>query len=155
MSTEQPCYNRNGETLWLLFTLSLVKDEKDDPAYFILQIQNNSLLKIAEERLKSTSYHDPLTALPNRNKFEQELHHFVAISQRHDQKFAVIFIDLDRFRNVSETLGWEAGNSLLQVTAQRITKAVRNTDLVAKLEDDEFAILIPDIKREDSCSDSR
>lgn len=116
-------------------------------ADFLLQIQNNMLFKVVEERLKHTSYHDTLTGLPNRDKFEQELHHFVTISQRQDQRFGIMQIDLDRFRNASETLGREASNSLLEVIAQRITKSVRNTDLVARLEDDEFAILLSDVKR--------
>lgn len=148
--TEQVCLDRNSESLWLLITLSLIKDENDEANYFILQVKNNSLLKLAEERLKNISYHDTLTGLPNRNKFEQELHHFIALSQRHDAKFGVLYIDLDRFRNIGESVGREASNAIIQIIAQRITKGIRNTDLIARLENDEFVILVADIKRVDA-----
>lgn len=143
---ERDCFSRNGEALWVTLTVSIVRDE-EKPPYFILQLHNLSMHKQAEERLKYTSYHDALTSLPNRNKFEQDLNHFVAISQRHGQSFGIIYLDLDRFENINEGRGRDSGDALLQIIANRISKTVRNTDLVARYAQDQFAIIIASVKK--------
>ena len=71
------------------------------------------------------AYHDPLTGLANRNKLEQFVHHILASSRRHQQSFALLFLDLDRFKNINDTIGHEAGDALLQVIADRLRSTVR------------------------------
>lgn len=147
---EQQCYRKNGEALWIMSALSLIRDSEDKPVYFILQIQNITLQKKAEERLRHMAYHDPLTSLANRNKLEQFINHILASSRRHQQGFALMFLDLDRFKNINDTLGHEAGDVLLQIIAERLRSAVRSTDMVARLAGDEFVLLITDVKRTES-----
>lgn len=147
---EQLCYQKNGEYLWILSTLSIIRDKSENPLYFIVQIQNITPQKKAEERLRHMAYHDPLTGLANRNKLEQFVHHILASSRRHQQSFSLLFLDLDRFKNINDTIGHEAGDALLQVIAERLRSAVRNTDLVARLGGDEFVLVITDVKRTES-----
>ncbi|MCK9896000.1 diguanylate cyclase [Frankia sp. AgB32] len=99
-------------------------------------------LEISEQRLQYQAYHDPLTGLANRALFGDRLRRALA-AQRHDRyRFAVLYVDLDDFKRVNDTLGHAAGDRLLQVTARRLTRAVRSGDTVARLGGDEFAILI-------------
>lgn len=147
---EQQCYCKNGETVWVMTTLSLIRDHDDKPLYFIAQIQNITMQKKAEERLRHMAYHDPLTGLANRNKLEQFINHILASSRRHQQGFALVFLDLDRFKNINDTLGHEAGDILLQIIGERLRNTVRNTDMVARLGGDEFVLLITDVKKTES-----
>lgn len=147
---EQQCYCKNGETVWVMTTISLIRDQHDQPLYFLAQIQNITMQKKAEERLRHMAYHDPLTGLANRNKLEQFITHILASSRRHQQGFAVVFLDLDRFKNINDTLGHEAGDILLQIIGERLRNTVRNTDMVARLGGDEFVLLITDVKKTES-----
>lgn len=147
---EHQCYKKSKKSFWVMMILSLVKDHHDKPARFIAQIQDISLQKKAEERLQHMAYHDPLTGLANRNKLEQFLNHLIAVSRRQQTGFGVMFLDLDRFKNINDTIGHEAGDMLLQIIAERIRSTVRNTDMVARLGGDEFVLLITDVKRTES-----
>ncbi len=148
--SEQECIHKNGQVVWVMATLSLIRDLNDEPHHLILQLQNISLQKKAEERLHHMAYHDPLTGLANRNKLEQFINHILASSRRHQQCFALLFLDLDRFKNINDTIGHEAGDMLLQIVAERLRSAVRNTDMVARLGGDEFVVLITDVKKTES-----
>lgn len=148
--SEQQCYHKNGDTLWIMTTLSLIRDETDQPIYFIIQVQNITLQKKAEERLHQMAYNDPLTGLANRNKLEQFISHILAAARRHQQGFALLFLDLDRFKNINDTIGHAAGDLLLQIVAERLRGTVRNTDMVARLGGDEFVLLITDVKKAES-----
>jgi diguanylate cyclase (GGDEF)-like protein len=99
----------------------------------------------AEERLRVVATHDPLTALPNRTLLHERLSHALAIAQSYGRRLAVLFIDLDRFKNVNDTLGHEAGDKLLQVAAQRILDCVRESDTIARQGGDEFVVLMDEI----------
>jgi len=96
----------------------------------------------AEEALKFVAGHDALTKLPNRMMFNQRLEHVVKQSQRSGQGLAVMFIDLDRFKVINDTLGHEAGDVLLCEVAKRLTAQLRTSDTVARLGGDEFVVLI-------------
>jgi len=96
----------------------------------------------AEETLKFVAGHDALTKLPNRMMFNQRLEHVVKQSQRSGQGLAVMFIDLDHFKAINDTLGHEAGDALLCEVAKRLTAQLRTSDTVARLGGDEFVVLI-------------
>jgi len=102
----------------------------------------------AEERLRVVATHDPLTALPNRTLFHEHLSHALAKAQRYNRQLAVLFIDLDRFKNVNDTLGHEAGDLLLQVAAQRLSECLRETDTMARQGGDEFVVLMDELSDE-------
>jgi diguanylate cyclase (GGDEF)-like protein/PAS domain S-box-containing protein len=145
--TEQQVFRKNGEVLWIMVIVSLVRDRMEKPAYFILQVQNISLQKKAEERLNHMAYHDPLTGLANRNKLEQFINQLLAEARRYQRGFALLFLDLDRFKNINDTIGHESGDLLLQVIAERLRSTIRSTDMVARLGGDEFVLVITDIKK--------
>lgn len=148
--SEQRCYRKDGETVWMTTTLSLMRGSEDKPVNFVVQLQNITVQKKAEEKLKHMAYHDGLTGLGNRNRLEQFIKHVLASSRRHQQGFALLFLDLDRFKNINDTIGHEAGDLLLQIVAERLKSAVRNTDVVARLGGDEFVVVITDVKKTES-----
>jgi diguanylate cyclase (GGDEF)-like protein/PAS domain S-box-containing protein len=101
--------------------------------------------KEAEARIEYLASHDSLTGLPNRAMFSELLNHVVAASKRNQRKFAVLFIDLDRFKFINDSLGHEAGDTLLREVAQRLKDNLRASDIVARLGGDEFVMLLQDL----------
>jgi diguanylate cyclase (GGDEF)-like protein/PAS domain S-box-containing protein len=103
--------------------------------------------KLSEERVQYLATHDSLTGLPNRAMFSEVLNTAIESSRRYKRRLAVLFIDLDRFKNINDTLGHEAGDLLLKETATRLSSVLRSSDLISRLGGDEFAILIQDVDR--------
>ena len=102
--------------------------------------------KIAEDRAQQEALHDPLTGLPNRVLFCEQLGAAIRRSHRRlDSSFALLFVDLDRFKRITETLGRELGDEVLQGTARRLQACLRQEDTVARVGGDEFAILLEDV----------
>ena len=98
-----------------------------------------------EKQAKHIAYHDPLTNLPNRRLLYQRLEEMLAFSQRYGGKLAVLFIDLDRFKTINDSLGHQVGDALIQEVATRLKPILRNTDFVARLGGDEFVVVLPKI----------
>jgi diguanylate cyclase (GGDEF)-like protein/PAS domain S-box-containing protein len=103
----------------------------------------------AEERVRYLATHDELTGLPKRALFSQLLNHALDTSQRYQRSFAVLFVDLDRFKVINDTLGHQAGDQLLQAIAGRLKKTVRASDVVARLGGDEFVVLLQEVAGEE------
>ena len=101
--------------------------------------------KLAEQRVAYLAYHDDLTGLPNRLMFAEHLDLALARAQRHDHQVAVLYVDLDDFKQVNDTYGHEAGDQLLRQVARRLERATRATDLVARHGGDEFIVLVADL----------
>ncbi|MCX5816622.1 MAG: EAL domain-containing protein [Proteobacteria bacterium] len=101
--------------------------------------------KHTEDRIQYLATHDVLTGLPNRSMFSQLLNHAIQAAQRYQRQFAVLFIDLDRFKIINDTLGHEAGDQLLQEIATRLKQPLRAVDIVGRLGGDEFIILIEEV----------
>ncbi|PKN69934.1 MAG: hypothetical protein CVU54_07850 [Deltaproteobacteria bacterium HGW-Deltaproteobacteria-12] len=102
--------------------------------------------KQTEEKIRQMAYHDTLTGLPNRKLFSDRLSVALAQAQRNQQKVGVAMLDLDKFKNVNDTLGHEAGDLLLQETAKRLSAALRKGDTVARIGGDEFVLIFHDLK---------
>ncbi len=107
----------------------------------------------AVERIHYLASHDGLTGLPNRTLFSETLNLAIRQASRYSYEFAVLFIDLDRFKNINDTLGHDAGDKLLQEMALRLNQTLRDTDVVARLGGDEFVVLLPQLDHpNDSCA---
>ena len=115
-------------------------------------------LRQSDERIRFVAYHDDLTGLPNRTMFGEYLNHVLADARRHNKQFALLFIDIDDFKRVNDTLGHHAGDQLLLKVTERLSRCLRQTDYVARIDSisapdeilarlggDEFVILVPDI----------
>jgi diguanylate cyclase (GGDEF)-like protein/PAS domain S-box-containing protein len=116
----------------------------NDPAVegFALNFRDISERNALEEQLRQMAFHDPLTLLANRNLFRDRVQHALMLAQRRQTSVAVMFLDLDNFKNINDSLGHDAGDRLLQAVAQRIVQMTRSTDTVARLGGDEFAVLL-------------
>jgi len=101
--------------------------------------------KIAEERIQHLATHDGLTGLPNRVLFSHLLNSAIRMAQRYQRNFAVLFIDLDRFKFINDTLGHEAGDTLLKEIAARFKGVLRSSDVIARLGGDEFVVLVQEM----------
>ena len=99
--------------------------------------------KQLEAQLAYLAHHDPLTGLLNRRHFQQQLEQYLALAQRYDYCGALLFIDLDEFKDINDTLGHQAGDALLQSLAKLLQTQLRETDILARLGGDEFAIMLP------------
>ncbi|MDP2639549.1 MAG: CHASE domain-containing protein, partial [Betaproteobacteria bacterium] len=99
----------------------------------------------AEERVHHLAHYDELTGLPNRNMFNQRLGHAIVQARRNDKPLAVLFIDLDYFKNINDTLGHEAGDRVLKEVAVRLRGCLRDSDTVGRLGGDEFVVLIEEL----------
>jgi diguanylate cyclase (GGDEF)-like protein len=109
------------------------------------QIGQYIVRKQAEEAVQFVATHDALTNLPNRVLFNQSLDRALALARRHNRRLAVLFIDLDRFKLINDTLGHDAGDALLTEVARRLTGSLRASDTVARLGGDEFVVLIEEV----------
>src|SRR5690554_4075278 len=102
--------------------------------------------KAAEERILYLAHHDSLTGLINRSVLNERIRQTIGLAQRSKDPFAVLFIDLNAFKQVNDTHGHEVGDVLLQQVSQRIKKQLRDTDTFARIGGDEFVVLLPQIK---------
>ncbi|HEY3700076.1 MAG TPA: EAL domain-containing protein [Spongiibacteraceae bacterium] len=99
----------------------------------------------SDERIRYLANHDALTTLPNRAMFSELLNLAISYARRYSRKFAIMFIDLDRFKLINDTLGHDAGDQLLQEIASRLTHTLRQSDVVARLGGDEFVVLVQEV----------
>ncbi len=110
-------------------------------------VQDITARKRAEERLNFLAFYDDLTSLPNRVLFHDRLRQALLEAERHQRTVAVMFMDLDRFKNINDSMGHEAGDLLLKAVAARLTASVREGDTVARLGGDEFTVVLNVIER--------
>ena len=103
----------------------------------------------ADERIEYLASHDSLTELPNREMFNELLRHAIEAARRHQRQFAVLFIDLDRFKIINDSLGHDAGDMLLVEIADRLRGALRSSDVVARLGGDEFVVILEETAERD------
>ncbi len=111
----------------------------------LLNLRDTTDRKGMEEQLKRMALHDPLTLLANRSLFRDRLEHSVAVSKRNGRGVAVIFVDLDNFKQINDSFGHATGDRVLHRSAQRLVKSTRNGDTVARLGGDEFAVLLENL----------
>ena len=136
---------KNGDIYPEWLTITAVRDHKDRVQNYIAAFADISRHKLAEEKIRQLAYYDSLTGLANRSLFYDRLEQAIIQAKRHQTKLALLFIDLDRFKEVNDTLGHDAGDQLLKTVAERIRGCLRESDLLARLGGDEFVVLLKDI----------
>ncbi len=139
----------DGAVRWLQQQAAFVYDENDVPIRIIGTSFDITERKEAEARFAYLAHHDPLTALPNRTLLAQRLTERAAAAERRHETFAVLFIDIDRFKTINDTLGHAVGDRFLCAVAERLRHTLRPSDFVARLGGDEFVVLSGSSKRED------
>jgi diguanylate cyclase (GGDEF)-like protein/PAS domain S-box-containing protein len=129
---------------WL--TISAVRNNAGEIEYYIGSFTDMTERKTAQERINHLALHDPLTGLPNRYNLQGRLDQALAAARRDGGHLALMFIDMDRFKNINDTLGHHVGDSLLQEVATRLTDSVRDSDVVARLGGDEFVVVLTGVE---------
>ncbi|NOQ63092.1 MAG: EAL domain-containing protein [Methyloprofundus sp.] len=133
---------KNGEMYPQWTRISVVRDSQGSIKNYIASFDDISQRKKAEEYINQLAYYDHLTGLPNRSLFYERLDHAIDEAQQDNSKLALLFIDLDRFKEVNDTLGHDAGDSLLKEVAERTFSCLRASDTLARLGGDEFVVIV-------------
>ena len=136
---------KSGDEFPELLSINMVRDAEGRLTHYVGVFSDISVQKDAERQLSFLAHHDPLTGLPNRVLFNDRLTHAIDRAARDGGQLAVMFIDLDRFKDVNDTLGHQIGDQLLRGTARKFRKAIRASDTLARLGGDEFALLVEDV----------
>lgn len=137
---------RSGRVIWISENARLVRDSRGNPLHVEGSVEDITLRKEYEAQLLHQAFHDPLTLLPNRALFLDHLKMAMERRKRQDRfRFAVLYLDLDRFKVINDSLGHAAGDELLRSVAQTLTRCARSMDTVARFGGDEFAVLLEDI----------
>ncbi|HET6419965.1 MAG TPA: EAL domain-containing protein [Geobacteraceae bacterium] len=144
---ETRCVMKNGESLQVGMTVSLIRDEHGACPRYLAMIEDISERKRFEEQLEYQANHDALTSLPNRNlladRIRQALHHAL----RYHRKVAILYVDLDNFKFINDSLGHDRGDRLLKTIAERLQECVRSGDTVARQGGDDFVIVLSDMAK--------
>jgi diguanylate cyclase (GGDEF)-like protein/PAS domain S-box-containing protein len=135
-------YRKDGRLYWAQLTISPVRDAQGRVSHFVGIVVDTTEAMRYREALEHQATHDTLTGLPNRNLLADRLAQGIANAQRHDWILAVIFLDLNNFKLVNDTLGHRAGDELLKTVATRLRACVREGDTIARLGGDEFVLLL-------------
>jgi len=134
---------KSGEVYWCSETISPIKNSNDEITHYVAVLEDISERKIAEATIQQLAFYDPLTELPNRRLLSERLQQAIISSQREKSCVALLYLDLDRFKTINDTLGHLAGDQLLQISSKRFLTCLRESDTLARLGGDEFAILMP------------
>lgn len=137
---------RNGEIYPQWLTISTVCNDRNEPCNYVGVFADITQMKQSEAQLAHLAHYDPLTGLPNRLLVQSRLHHAIERAQRHNLRIATLYVDLDRFKNVNDSLGHPIGDELLIMLAARLKKRLREEDTLARLGGDEFLLVLEDIK---------
>lgn len=143
---EMEIYRRDRTRRWVLANLRAVRDAGGNIALYEGTFADITDRKAAEERVQYLAYYDALTGLPNRTLLKDRLSKALASARRQKDKVALLFLDLDRFKNINDSLGHSVGDLLLQDVAERLKRSAREQDTVARLAGDEFLIVLTGVK---------
>ena len=137
-------YGKNGDLLWVEIYLAPVRDETGEVSHYVVALYDITATKRYQAELEFQANCDTLTGLANRSLLHDRLRQVIAYAERYGNPAWVLFINLDRFKFVNDTLGHHAGDLVLKCVAQRLRDAVRDTDSIARLSADEFVLVLPE-----------
>ncbi|MBF0255444.1 MAG: EAL domain-containing protein, partial [Gammaproteobacteria bacterium] len=141
---------KNGEVYPEWLTINRVEDAQGRVEHYVAVFSDISSIKNAQRRAEYLSTHDTLTGMPNRSLFQDRLRQALAQARRHKHRVALLFIDLDNFKTINDTLGHDVGDELLKQASERLRDAVRDVDTVARLGGDEFTAILVDCDEENA-----
>jgi len=154
IETEILMVTKDQQEITCNISISLLFDEFGVRSGYVSYIQDitkeketQELLRQQAELLQYQAHHDLLTALPNRSLFQERLSQAIVTAKRHKEKFALLFIDLDQFKKINDSLGHQIGDEVLKEAAHRLTHTIREEDTLARLGGDEFTIILKNIKK--------
>jgi diguanylate cyclase (GGDEF)-like protein/PAS domain S-box-containing protein len=137
---------KNGESYVKWLSIKLVRDENDQLTHHVAVFSDISKRKATEERMQHLAHHDVLTDLPNRALFSDRLQQEMTRAKRDKTRMALMFLDLDKFKPINDTLGHAVGDLLLKEVVKRLLNCVRESDTVSRIGGDEFVVLLPNIE---------
>jgi diguanylate cyclase (GGDEF)-like protein/PAS domain S-box-containing protein len=137
---------KDGELFVEWLTISSVKNKEGNVINYVAIFSDITEHKRNVEQLRRLAHYDILTGVPNRYLFTKRLESLIQTSRKYHQQFALLFLDLDRFKNINDTLGHHMGDLLLQKAAQRLKGILRRQDTIARIGGDEFVIILPNLK---------
>lgn len=137
---------KDGSLFWCLQSVSSIRNDRNQITHFVSVMEDIGSRKHAESTIRRLAYYDALTELPNRRLFMDRFAHAVSAAQRSATSIALLYLDVDRLKNVNDSLGHAVGDALIRAVAERIAFTVRGEDTVARLEGDEFAILVGGVR---------
>ncbi|MDO8826380.1 MAG: PAS domain S-box protein [Methylophaga sp.] len=146
---EKRYFHKTGDVIFVLLSVSLVRNEKGEVIHFISQIEDVTARKSESDRIRQMAYHDTLTGLPNRRLFDERIGHTLAHAKRVGYPIALMFVDVDHFKQINDTHGHDVGDEILKAVADRMTHCLRQTDTLSRVGGDEFVILLTEIKKPD------
>ena len=136
---------KTGEVFLEWLTVTAVKDEVGQITHYVGTFLDITARKLADDRIKELAFYDPLTRLPNRRLLMDRLAVALATCNRHQRRGALLFVDLDNFKQINDTVGHHRGDRLLELVALRLSKCVRDGDTVARIGGDEFVVMLEDL----------
>lgn len=137
---------KNGEVYPKLLSASAVRNDKGEVTHYVAIFSDITKIKQTEKRLERLAHYDPLTGLPNRILFHDRLQQALVQAQRRNTMVAIMILDLDRFKNINDTMGHHFGDELLVAVAQRFSECLRESDTACRLGGDEFAVVLQGMK---------
>ncbi|GAA1638960.1 sensor domain-containing protein [Georgenia ruanii] len=150
VSVEREVTRRDGSSVWVAAFMSLMRDEHGEPAQYFLWVEDISERKRQERSLVHQAFHDPLTGLPNRKLLTRRLERSLERARRTGQQAAVLFIDVDEFKMINDSLGHGAGDRLLVELTQRLASVLSSSDMLARFGGDEFVAVCDHADAEDA-----
>ncbi|WP_141395234.1 MULTISPECIES: sensor domain-containing protein [Bacillus] len=138
----------NGQDVWVEAYGKPVLDEEGNLLHIQVISRNVTERKMYEAKLAEMAYHDPLTGIPNRRLFQERLDQNIKDAERYHRKFALLYMDMDKFKQINDSLGHDIGDELLVQFAKRVQHSLRESDTLARQGGDEFIILLSEIKEE-------
>ncbi|MER2529770.1 MAG: PAS domain S-box protein [Candidatus Competibacter denitrificans] len=142
LTLQKRSMHKNGSVHWISLTLDMLTDANDNQPLIIGIAEDITERRVAEDQLHHLALHDALTDLPNRVLFKDRLRLALGEAQREQTLLALLFLDLDRFKHINDSLGHAVGDQLLQAVAKRLRHHVRRSDTVCRLGGDEFVVLL-------------
>jgi len=142
---------KDGLSYSVILTVSVVRGSYGEVENYVALFSDITPLKLQQEKLEHGAYYDPLTDLPNRLLLSDRLHQAMAMSVRHHQSLAVLYLDLDGFKYINDHYGHDIGDALLIDVSQRMRKMLREVDTLARIGGDEFVAVLSDIGTTQDC----